>query len=59
MVRVRSEGVLTEDGEGDPGVLDRYVTPALGPVTLSKLRVHDLDRFYATCRPTAAQAVSH
>jgi integrase len=28
------------------GMLDRYVTPALGAVSLSKLRAHDLDRFY-------------
>ena len=27
-------------------MLDRYVTPALGTVSLSKLRAHDLDRFY-------------
>jgi integrase len=28
------------------GMIDRYVTPSLGSVTLSKLRAHDLDRFY-------------
>ena len=46
-------------------MLDRYVTPALGAVTLSKLRAHDLDRFYrdlqahggASGRPLASATV--
>ena len=36
--------------KGTRGMIDRYVTPALGAVTLSKLRAHDLDRFYRDCK---------
>ena len=47
------------------GMLDRYVTPALGAVSLSKLRAHDLDRFHrdlqthggASGRPLASATV--
>ena len=28
------------------GMIDRYISPSLGPVTLSKVRASDLDRFY-------------
>ena len=56
LVRVRGDGVLPEDSGGDPGMLDRYVLPALGAGTLSKRRGTTSTTSTAIDNPTAAQA---